>query len=194
MRIERAGTPSIDARAGQADGKIELLAPRPGWFRPAIAEGDVVRGNDRLGELEVLGRIYVLRAPAGAFGAVATLVEPGRARVAVDHRTVIALLDPELAGGAAELDARGKSASASGGPVFVAPLGGRYYARPSPDAEPFVKVGETVRAGQTVALIEVMKTFNRVQYAGEPAEVAGLPVKDGDDVDAGDVLLELEPA
>jgi len=55
-----------------------------------------------------------------------------------------------------------------------------------------------VTAGQTVCLLEVMKTFHRVTYAGadlsERARVLAIRPADGDDLAAGDILIELEPA
>jgi acetyl-CoA carboxylase biotin carboxyl carrier protein len=76
-------------------------------------------------------------------------------------------------------------------------LSGRYYARPSPDKPMFVQPGSEVGPGQTVALLEVMKTFNRLTYGGaglpERARVKALLVRDEDDVDAGTPILELEP-
>ena len=78
------------------------------------------------------------------------------------------------------------------GLVFRAPMSGRFYSRPAPDKPAFVKPGDRVRVGTTVCLLEVMKTFNRVKYAGEPAKVARVVPADGDDVEAGDPLLELE--
>jgi len=80
--------------------------------------------------------------------------------------------------------------------VWKTPLGGRYYGRPSPGAEAFVKVGDELEVGRTVALIEVMKTFNRASYGGaglpERARVTRLLVAEGDDVNAGDPILGLE--
>jgi biotin carboxyl carrier protein len=55
-----------------------------------------------------------------------------------------------------------------------------------------VRVGDPLAGGETVALIEVMKTFNRVAYTGPRARVKAVARKDGDDVEGGDVLLELE--
>ncbi len=113
------------------------------------------------------------------------------ARRPVDHGALLLVLDPEgVAGGAAAVASA--AAATEGGPVFKTPLGGRFYARPSPDEPVFVKAGDELRGGETVALIEVMKTFNRVRYDGEPARVARVVPADGADVDAGDVLLVLE--
>ena len=48
------------------------------------------------------------------------------------------------------------------GSVITAPLVGTYYAAPSPGAAPFVSVGDQVKKGQTVCLMEAMKMMNEV--------------------------------
>ncbi|MGX9721227.1 acetyl-CoA carboxylase biotin carboxyl carrier protein [Stenotrophomonas acidaminiphila] len=57
------------------------------------------------------------------------------------------------------------------GHVQRAPMVGTYYASPSPDKPPFVSVGQQVKAGETLAIIEAMKMFNPIE-----AEVAGTVV------------------
>ena len=54
------------------------------------------------------------------------------------------------------------------GHVQRAPMVGTYYASPSPDKPPFVSVGQQVKAGETLAIIEAMKMFNPIE-----AEVSG---------------------
>ena len=54
------------------------------------------------------------------------------------------------------------------GHVTRSPMVGTYYAAPTPDAAPFVKVGQTVKAGDTLGIIEAMKMFNPIE-----ADVAG---------------------
>jgi acetyl-CoA carboxylase biotin carboxyl carrier protein len=74
-------------------------------------------------------------------------------------------------------------------------MSGRFYSRPSPTEAPFVAVGDSVRHGQTVGLLEVMKTFNRLVYQGdalpEQAKVEKIVPSEGDDVVRGDVILIL---
>ena len=72
-----------------------------------------------------------------------------------------------------------------------APLNGIYYDRSSPEAEPFVQVGDRVETGQVVALIEAMKVFNEV-HAEQPGQVAALLVESGDMVQSGQDLIALE--
>lgn len=49
------------------------------------------------------------------------------------------------------------------GKIVKSPLVGTYYSAPSPDAEPFVKVGDTVKKGQVIGIIEAMKLMNEIE-------------------------------
>jgi acetyl-CoA carboxylase biotin carboxyl carrier protein len=70
---------------------------------------------------------------------------------------------------------------------------GHFYARPAPDAPPFVTVGTQVEADTTVGLIEVMKLFNGVP-AGAAGTVAQICVQDAQLVEFGQVLMRVRPA
>ncbi len=72
-----------------------------------------------------------------------------------------------------------------------APLIGVFYRSPSPDSPSFVNVGDLVREGQTVCIVEAMKVFNEIKsdYAGR---VKDIPAKNGGLVQAGDPLVVLE--
>ncbi len=54
------------------------------------------------------------------------------------------------------------------GHVVRSPMVGTYYASPNPDAAPFIKVGQAVKAGDTLGIIEAMKMFNPIE-----AEISG---------------------
>lgn len=73
------------------------------------------------------------------------------------------------------------------------PMLGTFYQRPSPDADPFVAVGDTVTAATTVAIVEVMKLMNPVT-AGVAGTVVEVCAADGDLVEHGQVLFRIEPA
>lgn len=53
------------------------------------------------------------------------------------------------------------------------PMIGTFYTTPSPDAEAFVKVGDNVKVGQTVCIVEAMKLFNEIEseYSGRIVEI-----------------------
>ena len=55
-----------------------------------------------------------------------------------------------------------ESVPETGTKVVVSPLVGTFYAAPSEDAEPFVKVGDIVKKGQTLAIVEAMKLMNEI--------------------------------
>ena len=93
---------------------------------------------------------------------------------------------------------RGKKTTASGVCEFMAPTDGVFYQRPTPNAQPFVAVGDTIRLEQAIGLVEVMKTFTQVLYEGhglpDPAVVEELLVADGAEIGAGEPLLRVRPA
>jgi acetyl-CoA carboxylase biotin carboxyl carrier protein len=75
----------------------------------------------------------------------------------------------------------------------LAPLVGTYYAAAQPGADPFVKVGDTVDAGQAVCIVEAMKLMNEVA-AAEGGEVVEICVENGEPVEFEQVLMYLEQA
>ena len=72
-----------------------------------------------------------------------------------------------------------------------APMVGVIYLAPEPGGPPFVKVGDTVTEGQTLLLIEAMKTFNPVR-APKPGRVSRILVEDKTPVEFGEDLVILE--
>jgi biotin carboxyl carrier protein len=72
-----------------------------------------------------------------------------------------------------------------------AQMPGTFYRRPDPESDPYVNEGDSVSAGDTVGLIEVMKSFHEVK-AEEDGTVSKFLVDDEEAVDAGQDVLELE--
>ncbi|MBN9559807.1 MAG: acetyl-CoA carboxylase biotin carboxyl carrier protein [Alphaproteobacteria bacterium] len=96
--------------------------------------------------------------------------------------------------------------AASGGPVqtvpaitdlsqhpgaVLSPMVGVAYLSPEPGTPPYVTIGQTVEAGQTLMLIEAMKTFNQIK-APKSGVVAQILVVSGGPVEYGEVLMVLE--
>ncbi|MFV8752811.1 biotin/lipoyl-containing protein [Nannocystaceae bacterium ST9] len=179
------------------DGRPLLRAPAPGLWRGAPEPGTLVRPGAPIGELEQLGVLHRLRAPEGAEGiVVAESPRVALARRPVDRGALLLTLDPEaLAGGLAVASSVAGPAS-EGALVFRSPSAGRFYVRAAPDKPAFVEVGQVIGRGQTIGVLEVMKTFTRIQYDDprlpERAKIAAIVVRDQDEIDAGAVLLELE--
>jgi acetyl-CoA carboxylase biotin carboxyl carrier protein len=75
--------------------------------------------------------------------------------------------------------------------AVVSPMVGVAYLSPEPGAPPFVNPGQQVTAGQTLLLIEAMKTFNQIK-APKAGTVAAILVQSGAPVEYGEVLIVLE--
>jgi acetyl-CoA carboxylase biotin carboxyl carrier protein len=71
------------------------------------------------------------------------------------------------------------------------PMVGTAYVAPDPDAAPFVQVGDNVREGQTVLIVEAMKTMNAIP-AHRSGRVARILVENQTPVEFGQVLLIIE--
>ena len=76
------------------------------------------------------------------------------------------------------------------GDIVESPLVGTFYAAPSEDAAPFVSVGDTVKKGQTLAIVEAMKLMNEIEseYDGTIAEIY---VENGQAVEYGQPLFRI---
>lgn len=71
------------------------------------------------------------------------------------------------------------------------PIPGTFYRKPSPDEPPFKQPGDKVAKGDTIALVEVMKTFHEIK-ADADGTIASFPVEDGEPVTAGLTIAELD--
>ena len=84
-------------------------------------------------------------------------------------------------------------AASAGRLAMESPMVGVFYQAPSPDDPPFVSVGDVIRVGQPIGLIEAMKVYSEV-----PSDVAGrvveIMVGNGTLVQQGQPLLYVEPA
>jgi acetyl-CoA carboxylase biotin carboxyl carrier protein len=72
-----------------------------------------------------------------------------------------------------------------------AQMPGTFYRRPDPESDAYVEEGDQVSAGDTVGLIEVMKSFHEVK-AEEEGTIARFLVDNEEAVDAGQDLVEME--
>ena len=72
--------------------------------------------------------------------------------------------------------------AAISGDTIDSPMVGTYYSSPSPEAPAFIKVGDTVKKGQTLCILEAMKIMNEVE-AEFDCKIIEMLVKDGDPVE-----------
>ena len=101
------------------------------------------------------------------------------------------MIVPPVAAGPAAAPVPAPAIDANHPGTVVSPIVGTVYMAREPGAAPFVRAGDTVREGDTLLLIEAMKTYNEVR-APRGGRVARILVSDGDPVEFGAPLLVLE--
>ena len=72
-----------------------------------------------------------------------------------------------------------------------APLVGTFYRKPSPDSDPFVKVGDIVKKGQVLCIIEAMKMMNEIKSEFD-GEVSSIEIEDGQPVEFGQTIIVIQ--
>jgi acetyl-CoA carboxylase biotin carboxyl carrier protein len=89
-------------------------------------------------------------------------------------------------------------AAQSGGPkpkagehVITAPMVGTFYASPTPGAKPFVEIGDEIKVGQVLCIIEAMKMMNQIE-ADKAGRITSVMAQSGDPVEFGQPLFVVE--
>jgi acetyl-CoA carboxylase biotin carboxyl carrier protein len=145
----------------------------------AVAAEDVVRSLakllDETGlteiEIEEAGRrIRVARAPAATFVTPSAVATPPRVQPVAAERPA----DPTEHPG-----------------VVLSPMVGSAYRAPEPGAKPFVDIGTRVKVGDTLLIIEAMKTLNQIP-APRAGTVTQILFEDGQPVEFGESLMIIE--
>ncbi|PAF47573.1 acetyl-CoA carboxylase, biotin carboxyl carrier protein [Helicobacter sp. 12S02634-8] len=77
------------------------------------------------------------------------------------------------------------------GDFITSPMVGTFYRCPSPDAAPYANVGDTVKKGQTIGIIEAMKIMNEIE-AEYDCKIVAIEVNDAQPVEYGTKLVRVE--
>lgn len=79
------------------------------------------------------------------------------------------------------------------GTEINSPMVGTFYRAPSPDDPPFIEVGDSVKKGQVVCIVEAMKLMNEIE-AEANGVVSEILVQNGEPVEFGQVLIRINPS
>jgi acetyl-CoA carboxylase biotin carboxyl carrier protein len=101
---------------------------------------------------------YPRDLPIAAAPAIAPVMPPQAA-------PLVAMPEPAVAGHETDLEE---------GYVVRAPMVGTFYASPNPESDPFVRVGQSIKAGDVVCVIEAMKMFNQIESEADGKVVSVL--------------------
>ncbi|WP_028228699.1 acetyl-CoA carboxylase biotin carboxyl carrier protein [Paraburkholderia ferrariae] len=115
-----------------------------------ISELEVTEGEGKVRIVKNAPPVYVQPSAQYAMPAAAPLAAPGHAPAEAAAPAAAAPAVPQ-------------------GHVVTSPMVGTFYRAPSPGADPFVQVGDTVKEGQTLCIIEAMKLLNEIE-----SDVAGV--------------------
>ncbi len=128
-------------------------------------------------------RIVQVQAPAAP--AAAPVIAPA---VMPAAPAPVPAATPVSAPAGAEAPAAASAESEIKGNVVKSPLVGTFYAAPAEDADPFVKVGDSVKEGQVLAIVEAMKLMNEIEsdFTGTVTEIL---VENGQAVEYGQPLF-----
>ncbi|NII12310.1 acetyl-CoA carboxylase biotin carboxyl carrier protein [Oleiagrimonas sp. C23AA] len=143
--------------------------------------------ESNLAELEIKEGEEVVRLSRVPKGGVAVAAQPA----AMAPQQVAPQAQPAAA--PAQAPATAEAAPAKGddlpaGTVVRAPIVGTFYSSSSPDAEPFVEVGQKVQAGDTLGIIEAMKMFNQIESEVSGTVVA-IQVENGQPVEFDEAMF-----
>jgi len=97
---------------------------------------------------------------------------------------------PAAAAGA-RAPAAPEAPAAQEGHLVKSPMVGTFYRAAAPDAKPFVEVGDTVKAGQTICIIEAMKLMNEIE-SDKDGVVKAVLAENGQPVEYGEPLFVIE--
>ena len=96
---------------------------------------------------------------------------------------------PEVFSAEPEIQQKIETSKAEGN-VITSPIVGTFYRKPSPDKDPFIRVGETVEKGDVLCIIEAMKMMNEIKsdFSGK---IVSIDLEDGEPVEFGQSIITI---
>ena len=95
----------------------------------------------------------------------------------------------EVSGAKSEIQQKIETSKAEGN-VITSPIVGTFYRKPSPDKDPFIRVGDTVEKGDVLCIIEAMKMMNEIKsdFSGK---IVSINLEDGEPVEFGQSIITI---
>ena len=147
-----------------------------------IKEVIILMNENELTEIEVEREGSKLRIKKGYPGAPVVMSAPS-----LEYRPAAAAPAP-----GPQEPLKPEAASAKGAKEIKAPMVGTFYRAPSPDAPPFVEVGQVIEIGQVVCILEAMKLMNEIK-SDVRGKIVEIKVGNAEPVEFGTVLFVIDP-
>lgn len=113
-----------------------------------------------------------------------------RKQVVTTHAPVAVAAAPAVSQTIVDAPASEVPVATKSGHSINAPMVGTFYRAPSPDSAPFVEVGQTVKAGDVICIIEAMKMMNQIE-ADRSGVIESIEVNDAEPVEFDQVLFTI---
>lgn len=150
---------------------------------------EILKGTD-ISEIEVERSGVKVRLRKGTEAVVPATVAP---RMEYHHVVAPPQAAPALAAPAAAPAAKAPEAAKSAQGTITSPIVGTFYRAPAPDKPPYVQVGDSVKKGQVLCIVEAMKLMNEIEseFAGKVVQIL---IENGQPVEYGQPLFIIQPA
>ena len=150
-----------------------------------LVEKDITEFELERGDLKV-------RVKRGSEPIVVPVAAPAAAPVLSASAAVPVAAAPSATPQAAPAAAPAEPAEETGLHIVKSPIVGTYYESPSPGSPPFIKVGDTVSAGQVLCIVEAMKLMNEIE-SDVAGEVVKILVTNNQPIEYGQSLFAIRP-
>jgi acetyl-CoA carboxylase biotin carboxyl carrier protein len=168
---------------------INLLSPSIGRIKLEVFVNETIKCGQLIGWLWRLDKCFRLTMPTDCTGVI-TAIHGCNGLIALGYNEPLLTIDPRLS--SADISPVTMSHTAQAGAYITSPMDGLFYLSSAPENPPFVKVGDSITPGQTLGLIEVMKSFYPVKYQGDkPAIITGITITTATPVHSGTNLFAI---
>jgi len=150
-----------------------------------LVEKDITEFELERGDLKI-------RVKRGSEPIVVPVAAPAAAPVLSAPAAVPVAAAPSAAPQGAPAAAPAEPAEEAGLHIVKSPIVGTYYESPSPGSPPFIKVGDTVSAGQVLCIVEAMKLMNEIE-SDVAGEVVKILVTNNQPIEYGQSLFAIRP-
>jgi acetyl-CoA carboxylase biotin carboxyl carrier protein len=179
--------------------QYRILSPAVGNYSMSPKNGAFLSEGAFIGRIKILNSFYDLYLPKGVYGKV-TVDQDKDKHLYVEYLQELFRLNPDKNILKPEKKRKGSTPAedqkSEEGYIISAFTTGIFYRKPSPDASPYVSVGQKIEKGNILGLIEVMKTFNHIVFQGtdttDSGKIKKIFVQDSQEVKLGEPLFLID--
>ena len=165
----------------QGDNTYIIQSPKVGCLSNLPSAGTILNPGSKIGDLNIINTNYELMLPSNVSGQI-EVADSEHIVKKVTYKETLFKLVPVT--GATEIleKSKEKNKNTNGRFTLYSPSDGIFYRRPGPEDPCYVNVGDTVKMGSVLGLVEIMKCFNQITFEGnefpKQAKIVDICVED----------------